>query len=239
MLDLFYPGHYHRIIRDVQVTIPGVTGPYVNVAAELLLKSSRVYSDASSDTYRLVARTASDRIATSSARSDSGRVVLTFGADMLTHFEGAGVASTWELRLPSAIRVFDYSLIPDIILGITYTARSSAESGRVDAESRVKTWLEDSDDPKLRLVSLRSEFPDTFAQLRRGDDSALRLVPELFPYHALNPDETEPIDIVSVAFDGSPKIKLTHSGLDVTLEPTGDLGSIRDVVLRVGYARPS
>ena len=86
--------------------------------------------------------------------------MLSFGADMLTHFEGAGVVSKWALRLPSAIRAFDYSQIADVVLGITYTAKSGTQSGRDAAESRVKTWL---GQPTLRVVSLRAEFPDALA----------------------------------------------------------------------------
>src|SRR5690606_11603486 len=38
--DLYYPGHYRREIKGVRLTIPCITGPYVNVSATLELLGS-------------------------------------------------------------------------------------------------------------------------------------------------------------------------------------------------------
>ena len=35
--DLIYPGHYRRIIKSVQITIPCIAGPYTNIGARLTL----------------------------------------------------------------------------------------------------------------------------------------------------------------------------------------------------------
>ena len=60
---------------------------------------------------------------------------------MLLPFEGSGVDTTWELRMPKAANFFDYRTIGDVLFTIEYTAlqswdyrsRSSSRSGSPQA----------------------------------------------------------------------------------------------------------
>lgn len=42
--------------------------------------------------------------------------------EMLLAFEGMGVDTSWELRMPKGSNQFDYSTIADVLLTIEYTA---------------------------------------------------------------------------------------------------------------------
>jgi hypothetical protein len=46
-------------------------------------------------------------------------------SDMLSPFEGCGVDTTWELRMPKAANQFDYRTIADVLVTIEFTALDS------------------------------------------------------------------------------------------------------------------
>ena len=52
---------------------------------------------------------------------------FTFRDERYLPFEGAGVISNWELKLPNKIRSFDYNTISDVIIHISYTTEESSE----------------------------------------------------------------------------------------------------------------
>jgi hypothetical protein len=65
-------------------------------------------------------------IALSSPVNATGTVELDAQqTDMLLPFEGSGVDTTWELRMPKAANQFDYSTIADVLVTIEYTALNS------------------------------------------------------------------------------------------------------------------
>ena len=72
--DLFYPGHYHRKIKSVRLTIPCVTGPYTNVSASLKLTGSQIRREPQLGAANLVdvPLRRSISVATSTAQNDSG-----------------------------------------------------------------------------------------------------------------------------------------------------------------------
>ena len=128
--DLYYPGQYKRRMKSARLTIPCVTGPYANVSAKLTLTASRMRPEAQLNSELTgVQHQRNTSVAASTANNDSGVFELNFRDERYVPFEGAGAVSDWSLELPSVFRPFDYDTISDVILHISYTARSRAFQG--------------------------------------------------------------------------------------------------------------
>lgn len=162
--DVQYPGQYRRKIRSVSLTIPCVTGPYVNVACKLALTDSqiRMEADRTADLLTLPPLPAgNNRIFTSSAQNDSGLLEFSFRDERYLPFEGAGVISAWKLQLPQQMRAFNYHTISDVILHINYTADYD-EVLREHVETNLVQQLNQLNDEGglVKVISLKREFPN-------------------------------------------------------------------------------
>jgi hypothetical protein len=171
--DLFYPGHYKRRIKGVRLTIPCITGPYVNVSASLNLDKSWVRPTAALNAPLVeVPPSRSVVIATSTAQNDAGVFELSFRDERYMPFEGLGAISQWHLTLPKSFRQFDYQTINDVILSISYTAeqdgvlRERVEKQSAALEGSIVKYF--SDNPARRLFSLRQDFSSAFTRLLRS-----------------------------------------------------------------------
>jgi len=169
LFDLAYPGQYKRIITAARLSIPAVAGPYSNIGATLTLKNSWIRTTPNTDPAALIPQqvpaTPPDHIATSTGVNDSGTADPTDGRYL--PFEGAGAISTWGLTLPTKLRLFDYTAIPDIVLQVSYRAlddgalRDTVETALLDTLTNYATTT-----GLHRLFSLRHDFPDAYAKLR-------------------------------------------------------------------------
>lgn len=173
--DLCYPGHYRRRIRAVRLTLPCVTGPYVNVGATLELLGSQVRSKPDQALVDVPLRRTTS-IATSNAQNDGGVFELNFHDERYMPFEGAGAVSRWRITLPKSFRPFDYRTLADVILSIAYNAEmDDGLRAAVDQESaRLESLLTTT--PLARVFSLRQDFSSAFARLMRSPlDTEARL----------------------------------------------------------------
>jgi hypothetical protein len=167
---LFYPGHYKQRIKAVRLTIPCITGPYVNVSATLTLEKSKIRPTAARDGALVdVPPRRSVSVATSTAQNDAGVFELSFRDERYMPFEGAGAISKWHLALPKSFRQFDYQTINDVILSISYTAeqddelRQRVEADNAALEGSILHYL--SNNSIGRLFSLRQDFSHAFTRL--------------------------------------------------------------------------
>lgn len=171
--DLTYPGHYRRQIKAVRLTIPCVTGSYVNVGATLRLQSSFVRGTPSLAAPLLVVPLRhTTSVAASTAQNDAGVFEFSFRDERYMPFEGAGAISDWSLSLPRNFQPFDYRTISDIILRVAYTAqedgnlRTSVEQLNATVQGTISQRL--SSTGIDRVFSLRHEFPDAWLKLMRA-----------------------------------------------------------------------
>lgn len=179
--DLFYPGHYKRRIKAARVTIPCITGPYVNVSATLTLLDSWIRPTASADAPLVeVPPSRSVSVATSTAQNDGGVFELLFRDERYMPFEGLGVISQWNLRLPKAFPQFDYQTINDVVLWLSYTAiQEGSLRDRVEAKNAafagsIVNYF--TNNPAKRLLSLRQDFSSSFTRLLRSPaDTAITI----------------------------------------------------------------
>ena len=171
--DLFYPGHYKRRIKAVRLTIPCVTGPYVNVSATLTLLDSWVRPTATPGAPLVeVPPSRSVAIATSTAQNDGGVFELLFRDERYMPFEGLGVISQWNLRLPKAFPQFDYRAINDAVVWISYQSlldgalRDRVEATNAALAGSIVNYF--TNNPARRLLSLRQDFSSVFSKLLRS-----------------------------------------------------------------------
>jgi hypothetical protein len=205
--DLDAPGYYLRRIRSVALSIPCVTGPYTCINCRVVLTKSLVRSDAvvQGDLLpdQLVERKgAVTEMVASSARDDRG-VFDAPGDDRALPFELAGAISAWSLSLPGAgpdgVRVFDYDSISDVVLHLQLTARFDAELAKAAVKRLDKLKKGDGAVGRVRLLSVRHEFPSEWAAYAaaEGDEAPLTLTlrPEHFPYWAGGQVEVENVEL--------------------------------------------
>jgi hypothetical protein len=169
--DLAYPGHWRRRLRAVRLTIPCVTGPYVNVSATFSLESSKVRTTPNGGLTEVpLAHTTT--IAASGAQADGGVFELSFRDERYLPFEGQGAVSSWHLELPSVVRSFDYSSITDVIVSLAYSARRDnarrdTVEGAITAAGSLLKYFHDT--PNVRIVSARQELGAAFMRLLRSE----------------------------------------------------------------------
>lgn len=205
LFDMDGPGHYFRRIKNVAVSIPCVTGPYVSVNCTLtLLKSSIRKSPVVGDQYPRVDAEDSrfsdnfgslQSIVTSSAQNDSGLFEANFRDERYLPFENSGVISEWQLQLPADPSKkdpaqFDYNTISDVILHIRYTACDGGGLLRNGAIANLKELIAAGEAAgSMRLFSVRHEFPAEWARFTAQVPPAnhrhalkLNLRPEHYPF---------------------------------------------------------
>ena len=184
--DLDNPGHYMRRIKNVSLSIPCVTGPYVSVNCTLSLDGSetRITADqvaASGEDYPrnsvddprfVVSSGLIDSIVVSSAQNDSGLFETNFRDERYLPFENAGAISTWKLHLPADprkdFRQFDYDTISDVVFHVRYTAREGGDTLRNAARAAIQGEMKKESSPEglTRLLSVRHEFPTAWAKFQ-------------------------------------------------------------------------
>lgn len=184
--DRDHPGHYHRRIKSVSVSIPAVIGPYGGVHARLTLLSSVIrrraeLGDDSSEAGlspegRLIVRdiVPAQSIVTSSGQSDSGMFQLDFRSEKVLPFEGAGAVGRWRLEIDPQAQSFDTRTMTDVILHLQYTARDggSVFAGRV-REALLEAELESG---RTYMVSLAQSAPDALHAFRTSADDERRVL---------------------------------------------------------------
>lgn len=254
LFDLDHAGHYLRRMRAVRVTMPAVAGPQTSIGATLTLLRDDLRTDASlEDTAVRTTYGGTKRIATSHAREDGGMFELNFRDERYLPFEGAGVASRWSLRLPTAVRQFDYDTITDVEIRIDYTARDGGASFRDDVEGELQASLSSALDAATEngiamVLSAKKDFAVDWERFLRPADGQLSPVMELpitsdrFPYLL----RTASLTVASVELfmvgagssggDGEATLTSPSEG-DLTMsfdEQSGSLGGSFDTPAAVG-----
>lgn len=193
LFDLDYPGHYFRKIRSVALSIPGIAGPHTSIAATLTLNNHAMRKD-----HVLGPITPEsgygESIATSSAQNDSGVFELSFRDERYMPFEHKGAVSSWRLELSQiartaakTIRQFDFNTISDVIMHMSYTAKSDgvfAEDVASDIDSHLNTIAAaiNNNNGLLYAINLRHDMPDTWHQLKNTGSASINIEKSRLPY---------------------------------------------------------
>jgi len=223
--DMDGPGHYMRRIKNVNLTIPSVAGPYTSVNCTLtLIKSSlrkspllkdNEYARQGSDDDRFVDYYgAIQSMVTSSGNNDSGMFETNLRDERPLPFEGAGVESTWKLELPTKFRQFDYETISDVVFQVRYTARQGGGQLKDKSVDQIENLVTDVNVAGLALLfSLKHDFPTEWHRFVTGTgDFQTQIERFHFPYFL----EGKDVEIKSLELLDDKLQKITPAGIDYT-----------------------
>jgi hypothetical protein len=167
LFDREFPGQYLRLIKGVRTSVIALIPPNQGIRATLSTTgTSRVVIGG--DVYQTVVANAGPQlVALTSPRDASGQSELEQQPGMLRPFEGMGVDTTWELRMPRAANPFiDYRTIADVLVTIEYTALHS-----FDYYQQVIQTLRPTVSAN-RAFSFRHQFADQWYDLHNADLTA-------------------------------------------------------------------
>ncbi|RCJ42353.1 hypothetical protein A6770_35085 [Nostoc minutum NIES-26] len=164
LFDRDFPGHYLRLIRRVRTSVIALIPPTQGIKATLsTVGITRVV--VGPDVFQTIPiRRDPEFVALSSPTNATGLFELeSLQPDFLVPFEGNGVDSSWEFRMPKAANQFDYRTIADVLITIEYTALNSN-----DYRQQVIQTL----NPNLssdRPFSFRNHFADQWYDLNNPE----------------------------------------------------------------------
>ena len=178
LLDGDFPGHYFRRVKTVSLTASGALKPLTNVNGTLTLLENRIRTDANAsgsyaqsadaeDSRFLVNLAPIQAVATSRPDADPGLFHLRFDDERYLPFEGAGAISTWRIELRQADNAVDLAQLGDVVLSLSYTARSGGAALEAAARAdREKGLSRGGIKPEAhQLVSLRRDLPEEWRKL--------------------------------------------------------------------------
>ncbi|WP_405820220.1 hypothetical protein OG241_32075 [Streptomyces sp. NBC_01390] len=173
LFDADFPGHYLRLIRQVRTSLVALVPPDRGIRATLYSNGiSRVTTGGDGTFQEVVVRSDPGVVALTSPVNASGVFELDAQSDMLLPFEGSGVDTSWEFRLPPAANPLDYSSIVDLLVTVEYTAAYDDTY-----RDQVVTRLNANRDRGADCVfSLARDFPDQWYDLNNPTDPAVREV---------------------------------------------------------------
>ena len=202
LFDYDFPGHYMRRIKTISVTMPTSekSGSSMNATLRLLEHRYRIRPTASSGQDYLLKSVDDDRfrtnqtpitaIAVSENADDSG--VFEYALDFSNYqryvpFEGAGLISKWHIDLPTAVKVFDYSTITDVILRIKYTACAGGAAFRKAASDAARSFQNTvtgltSTEGMFAIIDMKNDFPAQWTTLTTSRSVALSGLASRLPF---------------------------------------------------------
>jgi hypothetical protein len=170
MFDRDFPGHFMRLIKRVRTTVIALIPPTEGIKATLSTNGiSRVVRGG--DVFEEVeVKRLPDQVALTAPVNATGVFELQEQPEMMLPFEGNGLATSWELRMPRAANRFDYGTIADVLMTIDYTALDSPiYREQVIAELDRSISAE-------RPLSFRQEFADAWYDLHNPDQTSTPMV---------------------------------------------------------------
>jgi hypothetical protein len=166
LFDRDFPGHYLRLIKRVRTTVIALIPPAQGIKATLSSTGiSRVMVSTENGALfeeRSIPREP-ESVALTAAVNDSGVFELQDQPEMLLPFEGLGVATSWEFRLPKAANAFDFRTIADVLVTIEYTALDSPIYRQQVIQQLDNTVSAD------RPFSFRHQFADAWYDLHHPE----------------------------------------------------------------------
>jgi hypothetical protein len=166
LFDRDFPGHYLRLIRQVRTSVIALLPPAQEIRATLSTAGTArtVLGGPLFQTVRT--NYGPQSVALSSPRDATGLFELQQPSDVRLPFEGLGVDTTWELRMPKPSNLFDYGTIADVLVTIEYTALSSPDYREQVIRDLDRRFSAD------RPFSFRHQFADGWYDLHNPDQTA-------------------------------------------------------------------
>ena len=226
LFDHDFPGHYLRLIKRVRTSVIALIPPLEGIKATLATTGiSRAVIGGNLFQTTVVNR-GPESVALTSPQNATGLFELEAQgqSEMLLPFEGLGVDTTWEFRLPKPANAFDYRTIADVLFTIEYTALDSPTYRQQVIQQLDRSLSVD------RPFSFRHQFADAWYDLHHPglvQDPQLPMVvtfatqPEDFPPNVSN------FNIEHITVYIARKSEITNEvNLDLKFTMQGGSGSI-------------
>lgn len=189
LFDYDFPGHYLRLINGVKVSVIGLVPVYDNIKATLTAGTTSYTVIEANNTFQRIPikRMETDQVALTGASRATGLFELQpMQNEFLNPFEGMGIESRWELKMPKFSNRMDFSQIADVVIEVDYTALDSFQY-------RFQV-LQDIDNTLgfARGFSFKNDFPDQWYELAQAQEGSpsfyvdFELKREMFPQGAEN-----------------------------------------------------
>lgn len=176
LFDYDFPGHYLRLINGVKVSVIGLVPVYDNIKATLTAGTTSYTVINANNTFQQVPirRMEMDQIALTGASRATG--VFEFQAaqgELLNPFEGMGIESRWEFKMPKFSNRMDYTTIADVLIEVDYTALDSFQYRYL--------VLQDIDNTLgfSRGFSFKNDYPDQWYELAQVQESSTEFSVEI------------------------------------------------------------
>jgi hypothetical protein len=167
MFDYDYPGQYLRLIKGVRVAVIGLTPVNDGIKAMLTAGSTSYTVIEANNTFQRVPirRLENEEIALSSPLSNNGLFELQpTQQEFLNPFEGMGIESRWEFKMPKYSNRMDYSQVADVLVEIEYTALDNFQY-------RYQVLQENDNRYDFnRGFSFKNDFPDQWYELAEAQE---------------------------------------------------------------------
>jgi hypothetical protein len=163
LFDRDAPGDYLRLIRQVRVSLLALLPPPQEIRATLSTTGA-ARTVLGGPVFQAVRMNYGPQsVALSAPRDSTGLFELQAPPELRLPFEGLGVDTSWELRMPKASNLFDYSTIADVLVTIDYTALHSPEYRQQVIRALDRRITAD------RSFSFRHQFADAWYDLHHPD----------------------------------------------------------------------
>jgi hypothetical protein len=171
LFDADFPGHYLRLIQQVRLSVIALIPPTQGVRATLWNTGvSRLTIENDGTFSEIVVRRDPQEIALSAPLNATGVFQLDPQQALLPPFQGLGVDTSWELKMPKAANPIDYSTIADVIVVIDYTALDSPDYRRQVIQGLSRSFGAD------RGYSFKQQFADAWYELNNPEQSSTPMV---------------------------------------------------------------
>jgi hypothetical protein len=186
LFDGDFPGHYLRLVRQVNVSLIALVPPGRGLRATMSASGVSRAVVARGDFQTITLQREPETIAITAPINANGLFQLEPEGSLLRPFEGMGVDTVWQLHLPKPANPFDFRSIAEVLLTIEYTALDSSEYREQVIRSLNRSFSAD------RSFSVRDQFLDAWYDLNNPDtveDPAHRMLATLpltaddFPPH--------------------------------------------------------
>jgi len=163
LFDHKFPGHYLRLVKRVRTSVIALIPPTQGIRATLSTTGTSRTVIGNETFATVMIQRGPESVALSSPVNATGLFELDPQPELLVPFEGIGVDTTWEFRLPKASNLFDYRTLADVLITIEYTALDS-----FDYREKILQEL-DRRVSADRAFSFRQQFPDAWYDLNNPD----------------------------------------------------------------------
>jgi|GEM_PF-5589410 len=164
--DYDFPGHYLRLINGVKVSVVGLIPVYDNIKATLTAATTSYTVINANNTFQKIPirRLETEQVALTGASRATGLFEFQPAqGEMLNPFEGTGIESRWEFKMPMFSNRMDYSNIADVLIEVDYTALDSYQY-RFQVLKDIDNTLGFS-----RGFSFTQDYPDQWYELQKAE----------------------------------------------------------------------